>query len=215
MSSNGQSDDELSSAFGVESAAKVTGFSARQLARWDRDGWYSPAYGDPERRGPLGRFFSYADLVRLRTARALMDRGVPVRRALAAVAELTSPDWREVPATPLYVAGRDVYRRREDAVERVGKVEAVEPAGVIAEVDDGIRRLSIRTPEQIGATHRKRGLVNGEEVFVGTRIPVTTITSVIESGWPRQEILDNYPRLRNADVDVAESRARRTVVSAG
>lgn len=214
MSSNGHRDnghayEDLTAAFGTESAAKVTGFSTRQLARWDREGWYSPAYGDPDRREVFGRIYSYADLVRLRTARALLDRGVPVRRALESVAALRTPDWQAVPSTPLYVTGRDVAVSRRDAQAKGGEVSSIEPATVLADVDDGIRRLGVRTPEQIGATERRRGWVDGEEVFAGTRIPVTTVTSLIEDGWTRAELLEGYPRLRDADVDLAEARVRR------
>jgi len=208
MSSNGHTSDDLTTAFDTEAAAKVTGFSARQLARWDREGWYAPSYGDPDRRGLFGRFFSYADLVRLRTARALMDRGVPVRRALATVTELRPSDWRQIPTTPLYVVGRDVSANRGEVAARGEPVVAVEPPMVVAEVVDGVRRLGLRTPEQIGATERRRGWVNGEEVFAGTRIPVTTIVGLIEDGWPRSEILDNYERLRDPDLDLAEERRR-------
>lgn len=214
MNTNGHSYDDLTSAFGIESAAKVTGFSTRQLARWDREGWYSPAYGDPDRREVFGRIYSYADLVRLRTARALLDRGVPVRRALATVSELRTPDWRDVPSIPLYVAGRDVSVTRREAQAQAGEVVSVEPASVLAEVDDGVRRLGIRTPEQIGATERRRGWVNGEEVFAGTRIPVTSVTSLIEDGWTRAELLEGYPRLEDADLDLAEERVRHASVVA-
>jgi len=205
MSVNGHL-EQVGLGFEVESAAKVTGFSAGQLARWDREGWYRPEFGDPSRRDLYGRIYAFADLLRLRTARALVDHGVPIRRALAVVVDLRTQDWREIPRTTLYVSGR-VASARRDEVEAAGKdVTVVEPEEVAAKVADEVRRLAIRTPEQIGATERRRGWVNGWEVFAGTRIPMLTIVGLMKDGWPRSEILESYDRLRDADLDLAEAR---------
>jgi len=212
-SGNGHVDYVVLSAFGKEATARVTGLSERRLARWAREGWFTPSYGDPERPAAFGQLYSYADLVRLRTAAALMERGVPVRRALAAVRGRTPLEQQQVPGTALYVVDREVVRQGE-AGARTG-TEAVEPGPVAAEVEERVRRLGERTPEQIGATERRRGLVNGWELFAGTRIPVGTIVGLLEDGWPRSEILANYARLRDPDLDVADARLRERHVIAG
>lgn len=198
----------MTSAFGVASTAKVTGFSERRLRRWDREGWYSPSYGDPERPEVFGGSYSYADLVRLRTAAALMERGVPVRRALAAVGGRSPLDQQEIPVETLYVADGQVVARCSDDQAVAGDGEAVEPRALSAEVDEGVRLLGVRAPEQIGTTERRRGWVNGWEVFAGTRIPMLTIIDLLENGWSRSEILTSYDRLRDADLDLAEARLR-------
>ena len=182
-SGNGHVDYVVLSAFGKEATARVTGLSERRLARWAREGWFTPSYGDPERPAAFGQLYSYADLVRLRTAAAL------------------------------YVVDREVVRQGE-AGARTG-TEAVEPGPVAAEVEERVRRLGERTPEQIGATEQRRGWVNGWELFAGTRIPVGTIVGLLEDGWPRSEILANYARLRDPDLDVADARLRERHVIAG
>ena len=43
--------------------------------------------------------------------------------------------------------------------------------------------------------HTKRNVLSSRPVFVGTRIPVKTIASVIAAGASNDEILRNYPSL--------------------
>ena len=43
--------------------------------------------------------------------------------------------------------------------------------------------------------HTKRNVLSSRPIFVGTRIPVKTIASVIAAGASNDEILRNYPSL--------------------
>ena len=43
--------------------------------------------------------------------------------------------------------------------------------------------------------HVKRNVLSSRPIFVGTRIPVKTIASVIAAGASNDEILRNYPSL--------------------
>jgi uncharacterized protein (DUF433 family) len=56
--------------------------------------------------------------------------------------------------------------------------------------------------ERIEINSRVRG---GEPVFRGTRIPVSTIVRKLERGASRSELLEDYPKLSHADLDLAEA----------
>jgi uncharacterized protein (DUF433 family) len=105
-----------------------------------------------------------------------------------------------------------VYIEHEEAViaaSRAGQVampEIIELAPIVTEVQERVRALSERTPDQIGRVERIPFVVNGEEVLAGTRIPVSVITSFLEQGWHWDDLLAEYPRLRHQDIAVAASR---------
>ena len=204
--------DTLLHAFSADTAANVTGFSVSQLQRWDRQGWFQPALADPDRRRPHSRIYSFGDLVNLRTLRLLHERGVPIVKLRKAWRYLSEGGFANLPSTRLYVANGDVYIKHEDATiaaSRAGQAalpEVVELVPIIAEMRDRVRALSERTPEQVGRAERTPFIVNGEEVFAGTRIPVSVITAFLKQGWAWKDILQEYPRLREADLAYAATR---------
>ena len=53
------------------------------------------------------------------------------------------------------------------------------------------------------AIHRQDGIMAGEPVFKGTRIPVRLLTNMLRDGASRAEILEGYPRLDNRLLDLA------------
>lgn len=79
-----------------------------------------------------------------------------------------------------------------------------------------IESLSQRDRDELGTTTTNRHIVSGEEVFAGTRIPVTTIVYAIRDGWSDGEILENYPRLTETDIKLARDRSTNSsLVPAG
>lgn len=219
MDTNGSRhvDTVVLSAFGMESTARVTGLTVSQLTRWDREGWFHPSFADTNRRRPHGRMYSFADLVNLRTVRALIERGMSPKRVRTAWTYLQSLGISEISAAKLYVYAGDVYVHHHDALVAASRggqsamPAAVALAPIVAEVEARVQGLSERMPNEIGSTERSRYVVNGEEVFAGTRIPVTMIAAHLRNGWPRLEIFKEYPRLRDADIDLAEEYARTPV----
>lgn len=52
------------------------------------------------------------------------------------------------------------------------------------------------------------GVRGGDPVFAGTRVPVYAIARKLELGSTREELTEDYPRLREGDIDLAAQYAR-------
>jgi tetratricopeptide (TPR) repeat protein len=68
-------DDPLADLYSANDVARLFGVQASRLRYWDRTGFLSPS-GQRGRR----RFYTFQDLISLRAAKALIDRGVPLQR---------------------------------------------------------------------------------------------------------------------------------------
>ncbi len=88
--------------YSTSEVAKLLGFSASQVRGYVRSGFLSPERGS---RGEL--FFSFQDLVFLRTARELMSERVAPRRIRAALSRLREqlPEGRPVTAVRIAMEG--------------------------------------------------------------------------------------------------------------
>ena len=58
--------------FGAKRVARLTGVSVRQLGYWDRTDFYQPSYEDGTPGHTSTRFYSFRDLVALRTIHKLI-----------------------------------------------------------------------------------------------------------------------------------------------
>jgi uncharacterized protein (DUF433 family) len=67
-----------------------------------------------------------------------------------------------------------------------------------------------RTPDQVGRCERRRGVQRSAPVFMGTRIPVSTVQDWLAAGHDTARILDAYPILQPADVDLARRELAST-----
>lgn len=77
---------------------------------------------------------------------------------------------------------------------------------LIVDVAEARRQLdaSIRTLDEAeAAIHREKGVVGGEPVFKGTRIPVRVIAAMLAQGAAAQEILEGYPALTPRMLELA------------
>jgi uncharacterized protein (DUF433 family) len=48
--------------------------------------------------------------------------------------------------------------------------------------------------------HRDPGILGGKPVIKGTRIAVAFVLELLAHGWTHEQILDDYPNLKNADL---------------
>jgi len=55
-------------AFSADDVCRVTGLSQRQLAYWDKTGFFAPEFASPKER-PFARVYSFRDVVGLRSTR--------------------------------------------------------------------------------------------------------------------------------------------------
>lgn len=203
--------------FSVDQTAQLTDLSADTLRRWDVDDVFRPALVDENRRRPISRLYSVQDVVILRTlaqAKAFGVAGRELRKISRFIEDHPETSWT---STQIHVVGARVFFSYTDA-DRQRLLLAASPLGqqampdvltidlgaIQSDAEQRILQWAERTPNQAGRSEQNRYVVGGAEVFAGTRIPVATIAELLEAGWSRTEILDNYPRLTEADLGLAE-----------
>jgi len=201
--------DDVIAAFSEEQVRRLTGLTKGRLRYWDRTGFFSPSHVAENRRIPFSRFYSFKDVVALRTLEMLrVQNNVPLQH-LRKVAE------------KLAHLGPDMWARTEFyAVDR--KVIVVSPGtGLHHEALSGQYLLPIRLrqvvedtyrdaaamrerpAESIGRITRARGICHNAPVVAGTRIPVAAIQRLHEDGYSAERIIEEYPDLAPADVRAA------------
>jgi uncharacterized protein (DUF433 family) len=84
---------------------------------------------------------------------------------------------------------------------------------IAREVDDKVREMEARTADEIGHITRNRRIMHGLPVLAGTRIPTSTIYYFVRNGYDRAWILDNYPRLKDEDIEAAIAFEERALES--
>ena len=96
-------------AFSEEQAARVTGLSKRQLRYWAKTDFFKPSYVEDNTHLPNSRFYSFKDMVALRTLERLrVQNNVPLqhlRKVAESLSHLKDELWT---ATTLYVLNRRV-----------------------------------------------------------------------------------------------------------
>lgn len=204
--------------FSVEQAARLAKLSPRQLRYWDREGVYSPEYGDPDHRYAYNRIYSFRDLVALRTLSQLRKHVSlqELRRIGMWLRERYERPWSEL---VFYRAGGRVYF--DDP--RTGVLVATRPKGqtaipvelerIAAGVQKDVEQLRRRSPGDIGRVTQRRGVIQSSAILAGTRIPTSAIWSFYRDGYAPKEILQQYPHLTLEDVKAAieyeEKRQRK------
>jgi uncharacterized protein (DUF433 family) len=195
-------------AFTAEQVSRLTTLSLRQLGHWDRTGFFSPEYSDESDHGPYSSVYSFRDLVGLRTL-ALLRESVSLQE-LRKVGDWLHAHY-EAPWSTLtfYIIGRHVAFDDPEQGTRVSG----EPLGqlvipvplepIAADMRQRAAQLRERDPKDIGHITRSRGIMHNAPVLAGTRIPTSAIWDFHEAGYGSDEILRQYPRLQDADVDAA------------
>jgi len=98
--------------FSPEEVQRILGLTGKQLDYWDRLRLVSP------RKEQGNRFYSFRDLISLRTIKQLIDQGVPanrLRRALAALREKLAQVHRPLSELRILSDGKDVVVENEGA----------------------------------------------------------------------------------------------------
>lgn len=195
-------------AFSEDQASALTRLSIGRLRYWARTGFFNPSYVE-DTRGPYGKFYSFKDIVALRTLEMLRVRnGVPLqhlRKVAEKLAHLEDELWT---TTKLRVWDRKVVfdepetgRAREvlsgQFVEEYQLIEIMTQAG--SEID----KMKSRDESEIGRIVNVAGVQRGAPVVAGTRIPVASIKRLHEDGYSVDRIIGEYPRLTAADVQAA------------
>ena len=89
---------------------------------------------------------------------------------------------------------------------------------LIVDVAEARRQVAARIrdlDEAESVIHRVKGLMDGEPVFKGTRIPVRTVAGMLSHGADDAEILEGYPKLTPRLLDLAKLSGWRPIPRAG
>jgi uncharacterized protein (DUF433 family) len=198
-------------AFSEEQASALTHLSITRLRYWARTEFFAPSYVDAN-PGPYGRFYSFKDVVALRTLEMLRVRnGVPLqhlRKVAEKLSHLKDGLWT---TTKLRVCNRKVVfdepetgRPREVVSGQF--VEEYKLQEIIRETGSEIERLKERVADDVGQVVTLRGVQRGALIVAGTRVPVASIQRLREDGYSVDQILNEYPRLERKDVEAAIER---------
>lgn len=203
-------------AFTIETVMRLTGLSRRQLAYWDKTGFFSPSHFDESNRRPHTRIYSFRDVVGLRTIALLRERGISLQELRKVGAWLHEHEREPWSRLRFFTAAGKVFVH--DSASN-SMVQASAPAGqavipweLEAIAEDTSRRLTNRRPDQIGKLEHRRSVLGNASVIAGTRIPTEMIFDLYKAGYSTSEILREYPQLHEIDVHraISHEEHRRT-----
>jgi DNA-binding transcriptional MerR regulator len=201
--------DNVLAAFSEEQVSHVTGLSIGRLRYWARTGFFKPSFVEREPRLPYSRFYSFKDVVALRTLEKLrVGNGVPLqhlRQVAEKLSHLKEDLWTK---TTLYVANRKVVF----SDHTTGKPREVVSGQFVMEYPliEEIRATSaeieasaIRSADQIGRLGKLRSINRNAWTISGTRIPMASVKRLYEDGYSVEQIIAEYPDLTEDDVQAA------------
>lgn len=196
-------------AFSEDQVGRITGLSKRRLRYWASTDFFKPSFVEEGERLANSRFYSFKDVVALRTLEMLrVQNNVPLQHLRKVAEELSHLEdalWTE---TDLFVANRKVVFVNP----KTGKPEEVVSGQyllgiplrkVIEDTQGDVIALKERSKETIGQVRRNRSIVRNAWAIAGTRIPVGAIKRLHEDGYSTKEIIDEYPDLTAEDVEAA------------
>lgn len=196
-------------AFSEEQVERITGLSKGRLRYWAKTGFFEPSFVEENPRLPYSRFYSFKDVVALRTLELLrVQNNVPLqhlRKVAETLSHLKDDLWTK---TTLYVVNRKVaFVNPETGMpeEVVSKqyLLGIPLKKVIKDTTADIVRLRQRPEESFGKVSRDRSIARNAWVVAGTRITVGAIKRLNEDGYSIEKIIEEYPDLTTEDVEAA------------
>jgi uncharacterized protein (DUF433 family) len=196
-------------AFSEEQVQRLTNLTVSRLRYWDRSGFFKPSYAEDNPRLPYSRFYSFKDVVALRTIEMLrVQNNVPLqhlRKVAEKLAHLKDDLWTK---TTLYVVNRKVVFAHPDTGLPQEVVSGQYLLGipliqVISDTSADIDRMRQRSASQIGTVSRSKSISHNAWVIAGTRISVGAVQRLHEDGYSVDRIIDEYPDLTLDDVKAA------------
>jgi uncharacterized protein (DUF433 family) len=196
--------------FTAKQVCALCEISQRQLAYWDKTGFFSPKHRDEDIR-PFKRIYTFRDVVGLRTIGLLRNNyRVPLtpdlRRISRDLKKTPDSDWSHL------VFYRDPTKRIYFAHPKTKEIVSTSPFGqrplfemreVIQHIERNLKRMNRRQPTEIGKIERNRYIVHNATVIAGTRIPTAAIYRFHKAGYPTEQIIREFPRLTAPDVEAA------------
>jgi len=201
--------DNVIAAFSEEHVQTITGLSKRRLRYWAATGFFKPSFVEGNAKLPFSRFYSFKDIVALRTLEILrIQNNVPLqhlRKVAEALGRLKDELWTD---TTLVVWNRKVAFENPETGAQQEVLSGQYLLGIplkkiIEDTTADIIKLKTRQQSEIGRLSRSRGVNHNQWVVAGTRIPVATIKRLHEDGLSVAKIIEEYPDLTAADIDAA------------
>ena len=188
----------------------LTALSARRLQYWDETDFIRPSVAARQGRG-WPRLYSFRDLVQLRVAAQLRNRlSLQALRRLKAVLDADAPfatiRFALLPDDEVVYLGPEGHY---EAARRPGQIVLefdVPLLEILSTLEQDLERLRARTGA--GRLEKRRGVLGSQPVFAGTRIRPETVSRALGAGWSDRQILDEYPDLRQADIELARRQIR-------
>ncbi len=196
-------------AFSEDQVARITGLTKGRLRYWAKTDFFTPSFVEDNPRLPYSRFYSFKDIVALRTLELLrVQNNVPLqhlRKVAEKLSALADDLWV---STKLYVVDRKVVfvnpttGNPEDVVS--GQYLLGIPLGrIIDDTKNDVIEFRQRPRESIGKLRQERFIARNAWSFAGTRIPVGSIRRLHEDGYSIAQIIEEYPDLTHEDVEAA------------
>ena len=203
-------------AFNADQVCNLTGLSKRQLAYWDKTGFFIPEV-ESRRRGPYSRLYSFRDVVGLRTIAQL--RGRVSLQSLRIIGQWLHDHYaRPWDRLRFYTAGRDVFVEGPDdegiVLARDGAQTTfdIQLRQVAGDMQRAVRRLRRRRGRDVGRVAQHRYVAHNRPVLAGTRVPAAAVWDFHQAGYGVERIIEEFPSLTPADVEAAirfhEAQAR-------
>ena len=196
-------------AFSEEQVERITSLSKRRLRYWAKTGFFSPNYVEDNPRLPNSRFYSFKDIVALRTLERLrVQNDVPLqhlRKVAENLSHLNDALWT---STTFYVLNRRVIgvnpeTGQPEEVVSGQFVLSIPLRDIISETRDNVAKLRQRHPDLIGKLRKHRSIVRNAWSVSGTRIAVGSIRRLYEDGYSVDRIIAEFPDLTPEDIDAA------------
>jgi uncharacterized protein (DUF433 family)/DNA-binding transcriptional MerR regulator len=193
-------------AFTTDQVARLTGLSKRQLSHWRRTGFLGPSF-----EGGTA-FYSFRDLVGLRTVAMLRREGVPLqelRKIGVWLEEKHESPWASM---KFFLCGKTVYvddpRTGARESRRPGKqlaIKAFPMKAIVAETRTAIASDRKRPSSTLGNVEKRRGVLGSQNVVAGTRVRTAAIWDLHQAGYSPEQILQEYDSLEPSDIQAALS----------
>jgi DNA-binding transcriptional MerR regulator len=195
-------------AFSEDHVARLTGLTVNQLRHWDRTGFFTPSFADPNRKAAFSRIYSFLDIASLRVLSILRSKGVSLqhlRKVSDKLSHLGESRWTK---TTLYVMKKNVVFL-EPETQKPREILSgqytfeIRLMDVSADVQKAIEALHRRDDSKVGKIERNRWVAHNAYVIAGTRIPVSAIKNFHDAGYSDRQILREYPDISQADIKAA------------
>lgn len=195
-------------AFSEEQIERMVGLSKGRLRYWAKTEFFKPSFVEDPRL-PYSRFYSFKDIVALRTLELLrVQNNVPLqhlRKVAEKLAHLRDDLWT---ATTLFVVNRAVIFVNPETGQPQEVVSGQYLLGIplkkiIDDTTENIVTFRQRPERTIGQISQSRAIIRNAPVIAGTRIPVGAVKRLSEDGYSVEKIIAEYPDLRPEDVEAA------------